>query len=165
MVVSCYVHPQAICYEVIRAEEKLAAGKHFSSFSAVKSALNNWRDTTRYKCMIAKRANTTTESDLIVSIQVNHQCVQVPIHLLQRPMCTLWATLTYRGKGYSLFSGLGCQAKITLIYNKGLNCLVVRECDLHYNHRRGEEIYRHYPSARRLSKDEKKEWNVGPQGN
>jgi len=51
---------------------------------------------------------------------------------------------------------LGCQAKITLSYNKALNCLVVRECNLDHNHHTGEEIYRHYPSARKLSKDEEK---------
>ena len=64
-------------------------------------------------------------------------------------------------RGYGLFSGrslLDAKPKSpSPIYNKGLNCLVVRECDLHHNHRTGEEIYRHYPSARRLSKDEEKD--------
>ena len=38
-----------------------------------------------------------------------------------------------------------------------LQQLVVRECNLDHNHCSGEEIYRHYPSARKLSKDEEKD--------
>lgn len=51
----------------------------------------------------------------------------------------------------------GCQAKITFTYSKPDNCLVLKECNLEHNHRIGKEIYRHYPSARKLSKDEEKE--------
>ena len=74
--------------------------------------------------------------------------------------CVHYGQPRRRGKGLRPIQrpfSFGCQAKTTLAYNKRLNCVVVRECELHHNHRTGEEIYRHYPSARRLSKDEEKD--------
>ena len=49
---------------------------------------------------------------------------------------------------------LGCEAKITVTYYRFKKKLIVTECKLDHNHRIGESIFQHYPSARRLSKDE-----------
>ena len=52
---------------------------------------------------------------------------------------------------------LGCQAKITVAYDRLNKQLAVTECNLVHNHRIGEAIFQHYPAARRLSKEEEQD--------
>ena len=49
---------------------------------------------------------------------------------------------------------MGCQAKITASYDKVRKCLRVNECNLEHCHRIGEPIFQHYPTNRRLNKQE-----------
>ena len=52
---------------------------------------------------------------------------------------------------------LGCQAKITVAYDRLNKQLAVTECSLVHNHCIGEAIFQHYPAARRLSKEEEQD--------
>ena len=52
---------------------------------------------------------------------------------------------------------MGCQAKITITYDRLKKKLTVSECNLHHNHRIGETIFQHYPAARRLNKEEEQD--------
>jgi len=49
---------------------------------------------------------------------------------------------------------MGCQAKITVSYDKVRRCLRVNECNLEHCHRIGETIFQHYPTNRRLNREE-----------
>ncbi len=50
---------------------------------------------------------------------------------------------------------MDCPAKLTISYDRGAKCLVLRECLLQHNHRTSSEIMVHYPSSRRLNEVEK----------
>ena len=52
---------------------------------------------------------------------------------------------------------MGCEAKITVSYDRQNKRLAVTECNLVHNHYLGEAIFQHYPAARRLSKEEEKD--------
>ena len=74
--------------------------------------------------------------------------------------CVHYGHPRQRGKGLRpnqrAFS-LGCEAKITLSYDKFQDKLVVREVNLEHNHRVGQEIIKHYPSFQRLETHEEEE--------
>jgi len=52
---------------------------------------------------------------------------------------------------------LGCEAKITVTYDRLRKKLNVIECNLDHNHCIGESIVQHYPTARRLNKEEEQD--------
>ena len=55
---------------------------------------------------------------------------------------------------------MGCPAKITIVYDRITKVLVARECNLEHNHHIGSEIMLHYPSSRRLSKEQRQEMHA-----
>ena len=55
---------------------------------------------------------------------------------------------------------MGCPAKITIVYDRITKVLVVRECNLEHNHLVGSKIMLHYPSSRRLSKEQQQEMHT-----
>lgn len=143
--------------------EQLAVGKRFSSFSEIESALNNLGKDGHHPLRVYNSQNGEdyNRSDLIVSIQVNQwMCPSSSTHITVFDVYTT-GNLDVVVRGYGLFSGrslLDAKPKSpSPTCNRGLNCLVVRECDLHHNHRTGEEIYGDYSSVRRLSQDEEKD--------
>ena len=107
--------------------------------------------------IIIKRAKTKTESDLVVGIQVNRSTC--PSSSTMYDVYTTMGNPDIVERGYiwptSLLDAKPKSPSRTT--SKGLNCLVVRECDLHHNHRTGGEILRRCPSARRFSIDKEKE--------
>jgi len=54
---------------------------------------------------------------------------------------------------------LGCNAKLTISYDRKLQCLVVRQCELQHNHWISCGIMKHYTSNRKLSAVEQLELN------
>jgi len=54
---------------------------------------------------------------------------------------------------------IGCSAKVTISYDRKLQCLVVRQCELQHSHRISCEIMKHYTSSRKLSTPEQLELN------
>ena len=126
----------------------------------------NWRKMgiTLCMCSTARGWGTITKSNWVIGFQVN---------LL---MSESFHTLTTVSIVYilaSLSSGVekvyNMSTIIPLSYNKDLKCLIVKECYLDHNHRTGENVYRQYPLARRLLKEESKEttdmeryWSYNP---
>ena len=57
------------------------------------------------------------------------------------------------------YLALGCGVKLIISYDRKLQCLVVRQCELQHNHRIGCEAMKHYTSSRKLSTQEQLELN------
>jgi len=83
------------------AADKFALGKRFCSFAEVESALNDLRkDGSHPLCVYNSHKGEDYNRK-----QLSRKYPNEPVHLLQRPMCTLWPTLTMR-KGVAAYSAV-----------------------------------------------------------
>ena len=74
--------------------------------------------------------------------------------------CVHYGVARSRSKGLrpnQCHFSLGCEAKITVAYDRLNKRLAVTECNLVHNHHIGEAIFQHYPAARRFSKEEEQD--------
>ena len=141
--------------------DKFVLGKSFSSFSDVESALNELKKDGKHPLRVFNSQKCEHYNQKRLSRKYPGEAVDASKfqYTYYSVRCVHYGEGRCRGKGLRPVQrsfSLGCQAKITLSYNKGLKSLVVSECNLDHNHRIGEEIFRHYPSARKLSRDEEK---------
>lgn len=137
--------------------EPLTKGKRFFTFSEVESALERLRKTGHHPLRVFNSQTGRDYNRKHADQPVDVDKFQYTYYSIR---CVHSGQPRRRGKGIRPIQrsfSLGCEAKITLSYNKALNCLVVKECLLDHNHRTGEEVHKHYPSTRRLSMEESKE--------
>ena len=140
----------------------LAKGTTFSCFTEAETALNLLRTSDGHPLRVfnSQTAEDYNKKQLLLKVagqtvdpnqfKYTYYCVR----------CVHYGTPRYRGKAISprplqRSFAMECKAKVTITYSKISKCLVVKECNLHHNHRIGPEILKHYPSARRLSVEEK----------
>ena len=164
--VGCSGH--AFCHLVmpIPRVAMLAKGTTFSCFTEAETALNLLRTSDGHPLRVfnSQTAEDYNKKQLLLKVagqtvdpnqfKYTYYCVR----------CVHYGTPHYRGKAISprplqRFFAMECKAKVTITYSKISKCLVVKECNLHHNHRIGPEILKHYPSARRLSVEEKQHVN------
>ena len=145
-----------------QADPRLYVGKSFSSFAEFQHDLDelkkggshpfrvfNSQTGKNYNMKRVGRKYSTDPVD-ITKFEYTYYSVR----------CVHYGDVRSRGKGLrpnQRHFPMGCQAKITASYDKLQNKIIVREFDIEHNHRTGDEIMQHYPSARRLSKTEQKD--------
>ena len=124
-------------YAVIIAEKKLVVGKRFSSSSEVESALNNQlRKDGHHQLRVYNSQKGEDYNRKRLSRKYPGEPVDVSKfqYTYYSVRCVHYGQPRHHGKGPRSIQwsfSFGCQAKITLAYNKGLNYLVVREYYLH----------------------------------
>lgn len=136
-------------------------GKRFPSFADVESALDELKKIEYHPLRVYNSQKGEDYNKKRLSRKYPGEPVDVTKfqYTYCSVRCVHYGQPRHCGKGLRPIQqsfSLGCQAKITPSYNKSLNCLVVTECCLDHNHRIGEDIYKHYPSARKLSKEEER---------
>ena len=107
---------------MIMAEEKLAVGKRFSSFSEVESALNNLRKDGHHPLRVynSQKGEDYNRKRLSRKYPVEPVDVSKFQYTYYSVRCVHYGQPRRRGKGLRPVQrsfSFGCQAKITLVYN------------------------------------------------
>ena len=141
--------------------EALAVGKLFYSFDEAEKALNELKEKENHMLRVYNSQRVGDYNKKQSSLKHTGQLADVSKfkYTYYSVRCAHYGDSRPRSKGIQPLQrcfAMGCQAKITLSYSKATKCLVVKECTLDHNHRIGENIMKHYPSARKLSVNEKK---------
>ena len=140
----------------------LYVGETFSTFAEFKQALDKLK---KSGCHPLRVFNSQTGKNYNLK-RIGRKYSSEPVDIAKfeytyySERCVYYGDTRCRSKGLrpnQRHFSMGCQAKITATYDKLQNKLVVRECNFQHNHRIGEDILSHYPSARRLNQVEQKE--------
>ena len=142
--------------------KEISVGSSFSSFEEFKDSFEHIKkkgfhlfhvfNSQSGKDYNRKRANKKCSDEVIDESKFQYTYYSV--------RCVHYGVARSRSKGLrpnQRHFSLGCEAKITVSYDRLSKRLAVTEFNLVHNHRVGEAIFQHHPIARRLSKEEEKD--------